>query len=97
MGLMDRQDHPGHLANLDSKENRENKDILENEEIPVEEENQVALDQEVSQDPWEIKVQGALKVRADLLDNVGSPDLWDQWVNLVEIVIMAKLRKYALQ
>ena len=56
------------------------------------EENQVRLDQEVFPDQWEIKVQEVLKVRVDQLDNAVSPDLWVQWANLAEIVIMAKLR-----
>ena len=56
------------------------------------EENQVRLDQEVFPDRWEIKVQEVLKVRVDQLDNAVSPDLWVQWANLAEIVIMAKLR-----
>lgn len=58
----------------------------------MEEENQVRLDQEVFPDRWEIKVQEALKVRVDQLDSAVFPDLWVQWANLVEIVIMAKLR-----
>lgn len=58
----------------------------------MEEENQVQLDQEVYPVRWEIKVQEVLKVRVDQLDNAVSPDLWVQWVNLAEIVIMEKLR-----
>ena len=56
------------------------------------EENQVPLDQEVSPDRWEIKVQEDLKVHADPLDNAVSLDPWGRWANLVEIVIMEKLR-----
>ena len=58
----------------------------------MEEENQVQSDQEVSPDRWEIKAQEVLKVHVDQSGNAVSPDLWVQWANLAEIVIMEKLR-----
>ena len=54
--------------------------------------NQVLLDHVVFQGRWEIKVLVVQRVHVDPLVSVVFPDPWVQWVNLVWIVIWAKLR-----